>query len=90
MKKTYVKPALVMESFVLSQNIAYNCGVPGGGTDLGSPGMGSRDTCGWIDSLGRELWLDTENVCDFKVNEDYEYIGVCYNSPSNGWSIFGS
>ena len=90
MKKTYVKPALVMESFMLSQNIAYNCGVPGGGTDLGSPTQGSKEICGWEDPLGRVFWLDSNNACTTTVNEDFTNGAVCYNNPGGGFTIFGS
>lgn len=89
MKKTYVKPGLSLESFVLSQNIANNCGVPGGGTDLGSPTQGSKEVCGWEDPLGRVFWLDS-TPCSTVVNEDFTNGAVCYNNPGGGFTIFGS
>ena len=90
MKKTYVKPALAVESFVLSQNIANNCDVPGGGTDLGRPMQGSREVCGWEDPLGRVFWLEAMQACSTKVDEDFTNGAVCYNNPGGGFTIFGS
>lgn len=89
MKKTYVKPALALESFVLSQSIASTCTVPGGGTELGKPGHSSNQVCGWeVDGI--VVWLDTGNICDYGVSENTQYEGVCYNTPKDGLTIFGS
>lgn len=89
MKKTYVKPALMLESFVLSQSIAAKCGVPGGGSDMGKPGFGDKTSCGWI--MGDvTIWLDTMEVCNFHVGPDEPVGSVCYNTPTGDFTIFGS
>lgn len=89
MKKTYVKPALAVESFVLSQSIALSCGVPGDGTSLGKPNHSDRVVCGW-DVDGIIAWLDGNNVCTYPVGPNTEFDGVCYNNPSSGTTIFAS
>lgn len=89
MKKTYVKPALAVESFVLSQSIAANCGVSGGETEWGRPCHGDKTICGWEDILGRVLWL-SEPACKEIVGPDYGYGGICYNNPNGGATIFAS
>lgn len=88
MKKTYVKPALVIESFMLSQNIALSCGVPGDGTSVGKPNHSDRFVCGW-DVDGIIAWLDSK-VCNYLIDENTEFDGVCYNNPSSGTTIFAS
>lgn len=89
MKKTYVKPALVIESFMLSQNIALSCGVPGDGTSVGKPTHSDKNVCGW-DVDGIVAWLDGHIVCTYPVGPDTEFDGVCYNNPSSGTTIFAS
>lgn len=88
MKKTYVKPALMVESFVLNQNIAANCGVPGGGNSLGRPTHGDRGTCGW-DMGGIILWA-SQGPCNTLIGPDEEVDIGCYNNPTPDMSIFGS
>ena len=91
MKKTYVKPALAVESFVLSQSIAVNCGVPGGGTEMGAPNHVDKISCGWEMDSATVIWLDTmANICTFPVGEDEPVYGMCYNNPNGGVTIFGS
>ena len=90
MKKTYVKPALAVESFVLSQSIANDCGAPGGGTVDGKPGIGSRETCGW--QVGDWiLWISERTECQIPTSVDDPVNGyICYNTPDGGYMIFGS
>lgn len=89
MKKAYVKPALALESFVLSQSIASTCNVPGGGTSLGKPGHSSRETCGW-DVGGLILWVNDSTGCNLPTEIDENVSGICYNAPAGGFTIFGS
>ena len=89
MKKTYVKPALAVESFVLSQSIAMGCGAPGGGPGEGKPGFASRDTCGW--TVGDwTLWIDSVRNCEIPTGENDPVYGLCYNTPEGGYVIFAS
>lgn len=91
--KAYVKPQLHVEYFTLSQNIAYSCSVPGGGTTLGRPNSGDPANCGW--AVGDiVLWQDgggcTEYLAPGQTIKDIGGIAICYNNPSSGYSIFGS
>ena len=88
MKKTYVKPALTLESFVLNQSIADSCGTTN--PDFGRPGFGTKETCAWIDSWGDAYWLDSMDVCTTKAGENVDIGGICYNNPNSGVTIFGS
>lgn len=90
MKKTYVKPALAVESFVLSQSIANNCGAPWGGTVDGAPNHADRNNCGW--KVGDwVLWVEAGSVCDIPTSVDDPVNGnICYNTPDGGYTIFGS
>ncbi|MCD7946354.1 MAG: hypothetical protein LUF81_07100 [Clostridiales bacterium] len=90
MTTNYEKPVILFESFVLSQSIADNCGVPGGGTTLGKPNHSSKTTCGW--DMGNVIvWLESmTNICSQGVSEDTDVGGYCYNTPSNGYTIFSS
>ena len=90
MKKTYVKPALAVESFVLSQSIAAGCGAAGSGWELGKPNQSSIQSCGWnVDEI--IIWLEGRNVCtDMQLPPETGYEGVCYHTPESGLNIFGS
>lgn len=87
MKRTYQKPQIAFENFVLTQNIATACGVYGNGNTLGKPGHGDISSCGW-DVGGVTVWTDTI-PCTIPRPADGEYDGVCYNSPE-GNGIFAS
>lgn len=82
MKRRYKKPTLIVESFMLSQTIASNCGE---NLDLGMATMGTKETCGW-DIGGIEIFMDPA-VCDLPT-EFFE--GVCYHAPEGGMNVFGS
>lgn len=89
MKKKYMKPAVYMETFNLSQSIAAGCGAPAGGGSLGKPAHWSKETCGW-DMGNFILWVaDTVN-CNEGIGTDENVNGVCYNNPNGGSSIFSS
>lgn len=53
MKKVYVKPALQVEYFGLTQSIAAGCGAVPGGNSLGKPNHWDKSTCGW--DMGNHL-----------------------------------
>ena len=82
MKKTYMKPDIYVESFSLTQSIAYGCTAQKNG--FGTPSSSDPNTCGW----------DVNGITYFAygVNPgctagEFEY--VCYNAP-NGNVMFGS
>ena len=85
MKETYVKPAICMESFALSQSVAYYCG------DLHQSTTGhsthyNENTCTW--DLG-DFTLFFGH-CDIEMDEEEEVEGICYNNPDGGQTVFSS
>jgi len=83
MKSIYTKPVLVMESFVMSQSIAHNCG---DNLDFGQALLKSKTTCAWDTGLGDIVFVN-ETVCQ-KVTENV--VGACYNNPEGGFNVFNS
>lgn len=88
MKKEYKKPMIVLESFNLSQSIAAGCGAIHDST-LGSPNQSSKETCAWVVG-GYNVFLNDTNICTIKIGENDDSLGVCYNNPNGGTSIFNS
>lgn len=88
MKEKYVKPAIFIERFSLTQNIATDCGAIENGT-LGVPRQNSADTCIW--DLGEGLNLFTTAVgCAIQLGPNDTFDGVCFNAPNSNNAIFGS
>lgn len=85
MKEKYVSPALLFESFALSQTIARNCGDTHTST-LGESTHYNENTCTW-DLGGMTLFFDH---CDYYVEDGEEIEGMCYNNPDGGQEIFSS
>ena len=86
--KAYVKPQLQVEYFTLSQNIATGCNVPSG-TTLGKPNHGDRANCGW--DLGNwVIWHDAKICVNEQARLDENIVGLCYNNPNGGCTIFSS
>ena len=81
MKNTYTKPILVMESFVMSQSIAHNCG---DSLDFSQATLKYKSTCGWDSGVGI-VFTETNTVCKLVDGE-----AVCYNNPDGGINIFNS
>ncbi len=88
MKKTYVKPALAVESFVLSQSIALGCKIPDEDDHMGKPGIGSWDSCGW-DVGGGIMWLEG-TACTIPMLENDKFGSICYNNPTGDFTVFAS
>lgn len=89
MKKIYSKPAMQVEYFTMSQNIAAGCNAVTGGNSLGKPTHGDRGSCGW-DVGGAIAWVGEGTGCNFPCDENSEANGVCFNNPSGGNTIFSS
>lgn len=87
MKQTYVKPSIVVEDFSLTQSIANTCGVHN--NEWGHCNHWNKETCGWETPGGDIIWLE-HSVCTDAYGPDDEFIGICYNNPGNGMTIFGS
>lgn len=83
MKKTYMKPALYVENFELSQSIAAGCTAQKSG--LGKASFYNPETCGW-DFNGQTYFAYGTNP-DCKDAGEIEV--VCYNAP-NGNIMFAS
>lgn len=89
MKKTYVKPEIMFESFTLSTNIAGDCEVK-----TYTP---SNNSCGLEFTGVGTVFLDTMNGCQtenggFPVHSeggDGEFNGICYHVPY-GNNLFNS
>lgn len=90
MKKEYSKPGIIIEDFVLSQNIA-SCGVPHY-DDWGGPNMYNKYSCGWIvdKDLNIVAWISEATKCNDFYGENGSYGNVCYNNVGGGSEIFGS
>lgn len=82
MKRKYEKPAIYVERFELTQNIAGDCSP---GLDLGMAAFGDKDTCAW-NMGGVEVFL-AELVC---ANATREAEGFCYDNPFGGLTVFSS
>ena len=83
MKKTYVKPTINLESFVLTQSIAHNCG---DNLDFGLATLKYHGQCGW--KLGEGATMFTAgSVCNVPT-PDTDLL--CYNNPGGGYNIFNS
>ena len=90
MKETYVKPALFIESFELTQTIALNCGDTHDST-IGQSTHYSYVKCVW-DAGGVTLFFTT-GICDDgpdSPEDEFEFAGLCYNNPDGGQEIFSS
>lgn len=87
--KAYVKPQLQVEYFTLSQNIASGCNVPGGGNSFGKPTHWSKDSCGW-DLGGWVIWSHANTCQNELVGPEENIVGLCYNNPNGGCTIFSS
>lgn len=82
MKKKYVKPVFVFESFSLNTNIAGGCGVP-----TNTP---SYNDCGY-DFGGTMIFIEGVGGCDFIVSPDEgPNTNICYHNPTDENNLFNS
>ena len=86
MKKEYMKPEIMFESFSLSQNIAAGCE-----KKINGPSAGN---CGLEYVPNQTIFFDSMvGVCNFPVVEggDFEeFDQLCYNTVSDTANIFNS
>lgn len=80
MKKAYMKPEILFESFALSTNIAGDCE-----KDVGHP---TKDACGIPTTSGDTVFV--ADICDIPLNPDDEYDGFCYHVPFEQNNFFNS
>lgn len=88
MKKTYTKPRVAIENFVLTQNIAVSCGYKDEDF-LGWPTQGDKESCGWNNGIGEVYWTE-KPACSGNYSPDLVIGEVCYNSPAGVATIFAS
>lgn len=81
MKKTYMRPEIMFESFTLSTNIAGDCDHD---TSLQADG-----NCGllWGDEI---IFLTGIQGCDTTFDSDDGSSGVCYHNPTDTTKLFNS
>lgn len=87
MKKTYVKPQIMFESFSVSENIAGDCD-----RLVGNP---SKGTCAVLGSGGIAVFTSDVSACDYtptEINSEDEdvYDGFCYHVPTEYTNLFNS
>lgn len=89
MKETYVKPALFIERFSLTQNIASGCGPID--SSLGQPGPTDKTTCGWWE-VGGVVKIFTNDIsgCAQKAEGYDDVNGVCFNAPTSSNVIYNA
>lgn len=86
MKKKYMKPEIMFESFTLSTNIAGDCRwttnvVP----------VESKTGCGYVDPADRHGYVIFTSLMSCNTHEDDgEYNGICYDVPAEGMQMFSS
>lgn len=78
MKKTYTKPEILFENFVMSTSIA-TCEYQIGSPELYVPNLGilftQKENCGYTPEM---------------TGGDGGYAGICYHVVTNGVNVFGS
>lgn len=82
MKKAYMKPEIMFESFSASENIAAGCDV-----------VGIQDENGWRPDeqwdLGSIFSDEVALICELTPTES-GYDGLCYHAPSESYNLFTS
>lgn len=86
MKKSYTKPQIVFESFVLSTNIAGDCEV--------KTHVPNNTTCGYKpEGLNYKIFIATISECAAEGNmvvDDDAANGFCYHVPIESNTLFNS
>ena len=81
-KKPYQKPEIVYEDFSLTTNIAAGCEA--------KTNLPSNNTCGMLIS-GLYVFMEGMNGCsDWEVEENGNYNGICYHTPTDQNNLFNS
>lgn len=89
MKKTYTKPEICFESFLMSTNIAGDCEKPfvNNATKGTCPVIGSGGITVFDGSLGGACFFAPE---DFEGGAEDRYNGLCYHVPIEEATLFNS
>ena len=90
MKKTYTKPEISFESFLMCTNIAGSC-------EATAQNQANFNTCGMVFApfvvFGSDLngcKFGKDNLMPFPVEPNQAYNGICYHVPSEDPNIFNS
>lgn len=79
MKKAYIKPQIVFDSFQLSQNIAGDCEFIS---------TFARGNCAILEpETGDIVYLDS-TTCQFTPPNAND--GICYHVPTEDWNVYSS
>ena len=83
MKKAYEKPQIMFESFTMSTNIAAGCRFTNVTHSSGVFG------CGYKDERFDKVVFTSESGCT-TVEDDGDYNGICFHTPTDTNSLFAS
>ena len=81
MKKTYTKPEISFESFLMSTNIAGNCDTI---VDNSTKGI-----CAYITRTNLHVFTSKISGCTTREDDD-DYNGICYHVPLDDKNLFNS
>lgn len=84
MKKAYERPQIVFENFTLSTNIASNCTTITNTQSSGVYGCGYRLS----DRHAEVVFMSTMGCTTWE--DDGDYNGICYHTPTDSSSLFTS
>lgn len=83
MKKTYTKPEISFESFLMSTNIAGDCEKP-------FVNNASKGTCAVLGTGGIAVFDSSVGAaCKFTAEND-QWDGLCYHVPTEAANLFNS
>ena len=83
MKKAYMKPEIMFESFAPAVSIALNC-------EVQPNHQATIQACGHTpEGALHSIFMEPHMGCFTKVR-DGEYNGICYDSPNESWSLMNS
>ena len=81
MKKLYIKPDIIFESFVSCTSIAAGCDIPGG--------LHGKESCGYEFGRGEGIvFTDRRSGCLYIKPDGYN--DVCYHVPTETTELFNS
>lgn len=88
MKMKYVKPAMCIERYTLTESIASGCETNGLNSSFGKHTYQDGNSCTWQDyGISFPIFTDVNSKCQIW---DDEYEMGCYNNPSGEPQLFGS
>ena len=87
MKKKYVKPQILLETFTLQQNIAAGCYVD---DTIITTTLKNGAECTWtVAGTGLIFFRESNGNCVVPY-ENGMIMAYCYNNPEGGYGVFAS